>query len=192
MSAQRVTVCTRCLRAWDPSRYMTCDTCRSQNRKRSSSTRTNSKITNTNRSNPVPIIPSVTLTNSEPPSKRLRRHNPSLENDTVPETVLRAVNLLLEDAFQSREAARQSFPVEISTSQIRESVNKLQDEIPTPVCSGCFRPWNSSEYRTCDACRSRSRKRHLSTLEKSNIINSKPRNTVPIPPYEDHMREPLR
>jgi uncharacterized protein DUF6570 len=63
-----------------------------------------------------------------------------LENDPAPEVVRRAVHLL-EDEFKRREAASQSFPPEISSSQIRESVSKFEDEMSAAskrtVCSSC-------------------------------------------------------
>ncbi|KAN0087205.1 hypothetical protein V8E54_000893 [Elaphomyces granulatus] len=119
MSARRVPVCTGCLRAWDPSQYRTCDACRSRNRKRYLSTPRESNTRNPNPRNTAPMVPSPTLTNSDLPSKRTRRHsNSSLENDPAPEVVRRAVHLP-EDKFKRREAASQYFPPEISSSQIR-------------------------------------------------------------------------
>ena len=63
-----------------------------------------------------------------------------MENDPAPEVVRRAVHLL-EDEFKRREAASQSFPPEISSSQIRESVSKFEDEMSAAskrtVCSSC-------------------------------------------------------
>jgi hypothetical protein len=129
MSAPRVPICSGCLRPWTSPRYHTCDSCRSRQRRPSASTISH------------PLAPTPTLENSDLPSKRRRRqNNSSFENDPAPVAVRQAVHLL-EDEFHRREAASHAFPPDISSSLIRESVSKFEDEMSAAskrtVCSSC-------------------------------------------------------
>src|SRR5271155_3972994 len=59
-----------------------------------------------------------------------------------------------------------------------------------PVCTGCLRPWTSSRYRTCDACRRRSGQNryrtvhdHISTpvATPSQLLQQRKRHREPSP-----------
>ena len=131
MSAPRLPICSGCLRPWSSPHFLTCDACRLRKR-----VTRNPPLTN-----PSPIVPLPTLINPDIHSDQRRRLNDSsLGDNYATESVDRAVRLL-QDEFEHREAASQEFPPEISSSHIRVSISKYEDEMSaaskTSVCCSC-------------------------------------------------------
>jgi hypothetical protein len=144
MSAPRVPICIGCLRPWSSPQFLTCDACRSRHRLLSASRNPASRNPtprNPTPRNPIPIDPLPALIDPGLHSDQRRRLNTSsLGDNYATEAVYRAVHLL-QDEFEHRETASQEFPPEISSSHIRASISKYEDEMSaaskTSVCCSC-------------------------------------------------------
>jgi hypothetical protein len=77
---------------------------------------------------------------SNPPTCRLTKKRRTPEDTRASESVRFAMGLL-EDAFKLREIASQNFPPEVSSSHIRSSISKYEDEISA-----------ASKRSTCCSC----------------------------------------
>jgi hypothetical protein len=123
-------LCTGCCRPWTSSRYRTCEKCRARSQRQYQQQREQQPHPN---SDPFTRYPRSSI---HPRAKKRR----VAENAGASEAVRLALGLL-EEEFTLRETASRQFPSEISSSHIRSSITRYEDEMlassERSICCSC-------------------------------------------------------